>query len=815
MLCVKGDSAADERADGTAESRGVKRKISLTCCDVCENEEAKYRCPNCLKFSCSLPCVKRHKLQSGCSGVRDKTAFVVLSQFSEINLLNDYRYLEETARVADKPIRDTILHTPSHTTNPKKLLNKNAVAAKVNLRLLPRSFSRHKENTSGYNKSEKKLYWHLKLHFPQSSAEYTDRVPEDRALQQILSDYIHPTESDPVKRQRLKLYVLTPPDQMCVFLKSEQRRPESPKYHELNLKNTLRENLMFKTVVEYPELHVVLREHRDEYLTKFPERKSAGQSTSLKESIPQLTPSSSRDDPAENPKHVVKKRKSIAEESELEEGEIRSEEEEEEEEEEEKEDDHDHEQREQPVCSADHADKAQNEHSMDADHGLPLHDDNDGCDGGQGGVADDRNSAMDTNDMETSSHDQGEEDDAVDAPEVNKNQDVIMETDDGKDCKDTSVEGHLLPSSSSPQDKDMGNGGDGYVGGGGDGHQGDTTKAPPLSSHDQSKESSCGQVDAVHSAANGQKLTMETNEQLSHDHSERCGGDEDEIHMTANKQIGGHSSSSSSLDKNIDDVHHSDVLQGFAANGPNITKQTNDSLSPPSTDPDQNETQQIHGGADGASVHGGDNGDKETDGHPSSSSVDTNIKNVQNDDNRHNDDLHQIAIKTSTNDRSITMESSDLPSFKDHGQEDEGLKVDDIKYDASNNVHISVMEAKSIPLSTQNTDQIPVSYDHQHVPADDQIKAPPPPRDGNVDGNNGQVDGGIDGSAAADVGAVGANGENSATVEVEHTVCLFHCEDDDENGQSQIGAAANDQDVSVTEKCTSSIESDFLDRSPE
>uniref|UniRef100_A0A8B9KMV7 Box C/D snoRNA protein 1 n=1 Tax=Astyanax mexicanus TaxID=7994 RepID=A0A8B9KMV7_ASTMX len=197
MLCVKGDSAADERADGTAESRGVKRKISLTCCDVCENEEAKYRCPNCLKFSCSLPCVKRHKLQSGCSGVRDKTAFVVLSQFSEINLLNDYRYLEETARVADKPIRDTILHTPSHTTNPLRTM------------CFYKSFS--KQITVHYitvycvcvfSFREKKLYWHLKLHFPQSSAEYTDRVPEDRALQQILSDYIHPTESDPVKRQR-------------------------------------------------------------------------------------------------------------------------------------------------------------------------------------------------------------------------------------------------------------------------------------------------------------------------------------------------------------------------------------------------------------------------------------------------------------------------------------------------------------------------------------------------------------------------------------------------------------------------------------
>ncbi|XP_036448272.1 FK506-binding protein 5 [Colossoma macropomum] len=330
-----GESAESEEA---AEPRGVKRKISLTRCDVCEAEDAKYRCPNCLKFSCSLSCVKQHKHESGCSGVRDKTAFVRLSQFSEINLLNDYRLLEETARVADKPNRDSLLHiNPQHSTTVK-LVRRNAAAAKVNLKILPKSFTRRKENTSIYIKVEQKLYWHLKLHFPQSSAQYTDRVPEDRLLEQILSDYVHPTESDPVKRQRLKLYVVSPPDQLCVFMKSEQRQPGSLRYHELDLKKSLRENLMFKTVVEYPELHVVLKERCQEYLTRFPERKSVVKSSDPKGSATTwgtsyLPVSSSRDDPEppEGLKHPEKRRKCMADESELEEGEIRSEEEDEDE----------------------------------------------------------------------------------------------------------------------------------------------------------------------------------------------------------------------------------------------------------------------------------------------------------------------------------------------------------------------------------------------------------------------------------------------------------------------------------------------------
>jgi len=57
-------------------------------CEVCEVAVFKYRCPRCLVKSCSLPCVKRHKLTSGCNGQRDKTAFVSLVDFTDLNLLS-------------------------------------------------------------------------------------------------------------------------------------------------------------------------------------------------------------------------------------------------------------------------------------------------------------------------------------------------------------------------------------------------------------------------------------------------------------------------------------------------------------------------------------------------------------------------------------------------------------------------------------------------------------------------------------------------------------------------------------------------------
>jgi hypothetical protein len=40
-----------------------------------------------------------HKQQMGCSGIRSATQFVALRDFSDLQLVRDYRFLEEALRV--------------------------------------------------------------------------------------------------------------------------------------------------------------------------------------------------------------------------------------------------------------------------------------------------------------------------------------------------------------------------------------------------------------------------------------------------------------------------------------------------------------------------------------------------------------------------------------------------------------------------------------------------------------------------------------------------------------------------------------------
>ncbi|XP_051869118.1 translation initiation factor IF-2 [Pristis pectinata] len=243
----------------------VKRKVSLSGCEACGTAEAKYRCPRCMTYSCSLLCVKKHKAESGCSGIRDKTAFQSLSDFTEMQLLSDYRFLEDTGRLADSAHRDTFVHQPT-SSKALNFMKNRARRCNMNLKLLPIGFTRRRENSTFYHKREQMFYWHVKLVFPQSCAAYTERrVADKKTVEELLRKYIDPQESDPVIRQKLKVYARTPLDQVCIFLKVEDRKCNSLRYHKLDLSQTLAENLRQKTIIEYPTLFVVLKENSSEY----------------------------------------------------------------------------------------------------------------------------------------------------------------------------------------------------------------------------------------------------------------------------------------------------------------------------------------------------------------------------------------------------------------------------------------------------------------------------------------------------------------------------------------------------------------------
>lgn len=57
-------------------------------CEVCAEQPSKYTCPGCARRTCSLPCSKRHKEESGCTGKRDRLKYVSLQDFDDRQLMS-------------------------------------------------------------------------------------------------------------------------------------------------------------------------------------------------------------------------------------------------------------------------------------------------------------------------------------------------------------------------------------------------------------------------------------------------------------------------------------------------------------------------------------------------------------------------------------------------------------------------------------------------------------------------------------------------------------------------------------------------------
>ncbi len=81
----------------------------LLLCHICKKNQFKYTCPGCSIKTCSLPCCRLHKQGTGCTGQRDKTKYLKKEEFTELDLLSDYKFLEESSNLIDAAQRQAAI----------------------------------------------------------------------------------------------------------------------------------------------------------------------------------------------------------------------------------------------------------------------------------------------------------------------------------------------------------------------------------------------------------------------------------------------------------------------------------------------------------------------------------------------------------------------------------------------------------------------------------------------------------------------------------------------------------------------------------
>lgn len=288
------DAAAVETAPATA----VRDRLGD--CAVCDaGVAAKYRCPGCAVVSCSLACSKRHKqMGEGCSGKRKVAEFKDIRDFTDADLVSDYRFLEDALLEKDRAKRWRPRFRPGSdaaaradrapaATRTVDLLTQKAADRGVQLFCMPDGMARRVANTTFYDRKRDLMQWRVEwlFHGPPTARDDDEekngrvgvekvapvaraedaKVDETATIGSALRAHFAPGPGNAARLHELRRFrslrerrKAETPATIGIFLAAEGRRADDPRFHRLALDATLRENLNGKRVLEFPTLHVAV-----------------------------------------------------------------------------------------------------------------------------------------------------------------------------------------------------------------------------------------------------------------------------------------------------------------------------------------------------------------------------------------------------------------------------------------------------------------------------------------------------------------------------------------------------------------------------
>ncbi|VVC87012.1 box C/D snoRNA protein 1 [Leptidea sinapis] len=266
---IFGNTFSSSESDAESESNTSTR---LGECEVCGANEAKYTCPRCEVKTCCLDCVRIHKNELECTGIRDRTKFVRVKDFKDTDLHSDYRLLEECARFVYAVKRDEKKKFTRIDRDLPIHLYKLKLAARrrgIVLLFLSHNFSRNAVNTTRYDFKRHIISWRIEWLFPNVDGpplKFVDsKCPENKKMSELLDKYVNPEALPFEGSKSLTYYKSATQSGVKILLKAEKVKGSQKKFFELEPSESLCESLSGKCVIEFPLIFVVLKDHASNF----------------------------------------------------------------------------------------------------------------------------------------------------------------------------------------------------------------------------------------------------------------------------------------------------------------------------------------------------------------------------------------------------------------------------------------------------------------------------------------------------------------------------------------------------------------------
>ncbi|KAI8070605.1 uncharacterized protein B0P05DRAFT_550358 [Gilbertella persicaria] len=241
-------------------------------CQLCQTNDWIYTCPRCLIHTCSVDCVKKHKQEEECSGIRDKTSYVALQKYNEANMMSDYTYLEDVSRQTDNFTRSRLDNLrdlkAKGAENRARTLSKFANQLGIHFSYLPIGMSRSKLNQTNYSKNLKQIFWSVEVNFckDQKRERYIEHsFPSNKPFYAFFENLLlcnNPQGKGAYAtiRHQLRNFIVAGIDQFVIALKKEK----APRGHFVDMTTVLhalfRDVLKDEQVIEFPIFYIWLKQ---------------------------------------------------------------------------------------------------------------------------------------------------------------------------------------------------------------------------------------------------------------------------------------------------------------------------------------------------------------------------------------------------------------------------------------------------------------------------------------------------------------------------------------------------------------------------
>jgi hypothetical protein len=252
-------------------------------CDICKTTDFKYKCPKCLTKTCSLKCINHHKQNLKCDGKKDKFSSKKIKELDEKDMYRDMKYMTEMINDYNRSSKKlyNIDSNEEIRLKEKKQKNLKKLAKKfrnMNLELCPSNLSKFNENKSYCDSKIKKFFWTIKFHFIEGQFikkeqfySYLIDDPIDDSeftLKGIVKKYVFENKKD-LDIEILKImknYSIGDIEKFDILIKSDNEYKlddilviGKKRYEIINGNQLLMNFLNNRTIFEYPEFYIVLK----------------------------------------------------------------------------------------------------------------------------------------------------------------------------------------------------------------------------------------------------------------------------------------------------------------------------------------------------------------------------------------------------------------------------------------------------------------------------------------------------------------------------------------------------------------------------